>query len=237
MWGLMVKDLYVNRREIGIYSVLAGACSVFLMIPFSARTMEMLGPFYTLLGAVCLLGIFAALGALENGLLLPDEDAGYQQFVLSSPLGVRGQVRSKYYLCLLISLLGAFWCVLLTAISAMVTGMDSGLLLLAVALFYLQICLRAVELPFLFGLGARYGNYVKMGVGLVVIFIVMNHALYGKGFGPQPFYSLLDHISRFSTEQLADRALLWGLSLAGSLALFWVSCHLSCLWYRRRVRQ
>ena len=39
-------------------------------------------------------------------------------------------------------------------------------------------------------------------------------------------------------QQLAGGALLaWGLLLAGSLVLFYVSYYLSCLWYRRRMRQ
>ena len=238
MWGLMLKDLYVNRRTIGIYSAIAGVCSVFLMIPFNAKTMEELGFLYTILGAMCLGGIFMLTGTLENELLLSDETTGYQQFVLSSPMGAKGQVLSKYYTCLLISLLRAFWCILLTEISNMVTGMENGLLLPVIVLFYLQILLRAVELPFLFGLGARYGSYVKMCVGMVLVFSVMNHAMYGKNFRLQTFDSLVEYISGFSMEQLAGGALLaWGLLLAGSLVLFYVSYHLSCRWYRRRMRQ
>lgn len=238
MWGLMLKDLYVNRRAIGIYGALAGACSVFFMIPFNAQTMETLGFIYTMLGVLWLAGIFVLTGALENELLLSDETTGYQQFVLSSPMGGKGQVLSKYYTCLLISLLGAFWCILLTEISDMVTGTENGLLLPVIVLFYLQIFLRAVELPFLFGLGARYGNYVKMCVGMVLLFSVMNHAMYGKNFRMQTFDSLMEYISGFSMEQLADGALLaWGLMLVGSLVLFYVSYHVSCLWYRRRMRQ
>ena len=238
MWGLMLKDLYVNRRAIGIYSALAGVCSVFLMIPFSAQTMEELGFIYTMMGVLWLAGIFVLTGTLENELLLSDETAGYQQFVLSSPMGVKGQVLSKYYICLLISLLGAFWCILLTEISNMVTGTENGLLLPVIVLFYLQIFLRAVELPFLFGLGARYGNYVKMCVGIVLTFLVLNHVLYGKNFRMQTFDSLMEYISGFSMEQLADGALLaWGLMLVGSLVLFYASYYLSFLWYRRRMRQ
>lgn len=238
MWGLMLKDLYVNRRAVGIYSALAGACSVFFMIPFNAQTMETLGFIYTMLGVLWLAGIFVLTGALENELLLSDETAGYQQFVLSSPMGVKGQVLSKYYTCLLISLLGAFWCILLTEISNMVTGTENGLLLPVIVLFYLQIFLRAVELPFLFGLGARYGNYVKMCVGMVLLFSVMNHAMYGKNFQLLTIDRLVDYFNGFSMEQLADGALLaWGLLLAGSLVLFYVSYYLSCLWYRRRMRQ
>lgn len=238
MWGLMLKDLYVNRRTIGIYSAMAGVCSIFLMIPFNAKTMDELGFLYTILGALCVAGIFMLTGTLENELLLSDETTGYQQFVLSSPMGVKGQVLSKYYTCLFISLLRAFWCILLTEISSMVTGMENGLLLPVIVLFYMQIFLRAVELPFLFGLGARYGNYVKMCVGMVLVFSVMNHAMYGKNFRMQTFDSLMEYISGFSMEQLADGALLaWGLLLAGSLVLFYVSYHVSCLWYRRRMRQ
>lgn len=238
MWGLMLKDLYANRREIGIYGALAGACSVFLVIPFNVRTMEKLGFLYTLLGTLCLAGIFVLLGTLENDLLLPDETPDYQQFVLSSPMGAKGHVLSKYYSCLLISLLGAFWCILLTEISNMVTGQENGLLLPVIVLFYLQIFLRAVELPFLFGLGARYGGYVKMSMWIAFIFPVMNHALYSKNFRLYTFQNLMDYISRFSMEQIADGAVLtWGLLLAGSLLLFYVSYYLSCIWYSRRMRQ
>lgn len=238
MWGLMLKDLYANRRDIGIYSALAGACSVFLMIPFSAQTMEKLGFLYTIGGALCLAGIFVLLGALENSLLLADEAGDYVQFVLTSPQGEKGQVQSKYCSCLLLSLLGAFWGILLTEISNMVTGTENGLILPVIVLFYLQIFLRAVELPFLFGLGARYGGYVKMAVGMVLVFLVMNHALYSKNFRLYTFDSLIDYLSGFSMEQLSDGAVLaWGLLLAGSLLLFYVSCHLSCAWYSRRMRQ
>lgn len=238
MWGLIRKDFYVNRKEIGIYSALAGGCSVFLMIPFGAGTMEELGLLYSLIGAIWLIGIFILIGTLENGLLLPDEDCGYEQFVLSSPLGVKGQVLSKYYICLAISLAGAFWCILLAQVSVAVTGVENGLTLVVVLLFYLQIFLRAVELPFLFGLGARYGNYVKMGAALILLFLSLNHMLYGKGRLFRSFEEVLDWLGNFSVEQLADGAVLaLGLAMLGSLALFYGSYYLSCLWYRRRMRQ
>lgn len=238
MWGLIRKDLYVNRKEIGIYSALAGGCSIFLMIPFGAKTMEELGLLYSLLGAMWLIGIFILIGTLENGLLLPDEDCGYEQFVLSSPLGIKGQVLSKYYICLAISLVGAFWCILLAQISITVTGVENELTLVVVLLFFLQIFLRAVELPFLFGLGARYGNYVKMGAGLIMLFLALNHILYGKGRLPGSFEEVLDWLSNFSVEQLADGAVLvMGLAMVGSLALFYGSYYLSCLCYRRRMRR
>lgn len=238
MWGLMIKDLYINRREIGIYSALAGVCSVFLVIPFGPETMEKMGLLYTLLGTMCLAGVFALTGTLENGLLLPDEARGYQQFVFSSPLGLKGQVLSKYYGCLAVSLVGAFWCLLLVYISSAVTGVENGLLLPVIFLFYLQIFLRAVELPFLFGMGARYGNYVKMGVGLILLFLTANHFLYGKISDLPAFDRVMDHISGFSVERLADGMLLsLGLLLMGSLVLFYLSYHLSCLWYRQRMRQ
>ncbi|MFG6355351.1 MAG: hypothetical protein K1W26_00795 [Acetatifactor sp.] len=48
----------------------------------------------------------------------------------------------------------------------------------------------------------------------------------------------MDHISGFSVERLADGMLLsLGLLLMGSLVLFYLSYHLSCLWYRQRMRQ
>lgn len=238
MCGLMLKDLYINRREIGIYSALAGVCSIFLMIPFSPETMEKMGLLYTFLGVICLAGVFALAGTLENGLLLADETQGYQQFVLSSPPGLRGQVLSKYYGCLLISLIGGFWCIFLVYISAMATGVENVLLLPVIFLFYLQIFLRAVELPFLFGMGARYGNYVKMGVGLVLLFLAVNHFLYGKTSGMPAFDQVMDYINGFTMDQMADSVLLFlGLLFAGSLALFYLSYHLACLWYYRRVRQ
>lgn len=187
--------------------------------------MEKLGLLYTLLGTLCLAGIFVLSGTLENGLFLPDEAVGYQQFVLSSPMGIRGQVLSKYCACLLISLLGGLWCVLLTGISQRVTGAKNGLL-------------RAVELPFLFGMGARYGNYVKMAVGMVLIVLTVNHGLYGKGFRWGTFDGIMNSISGFFAKRLTDVAMLvWGLLIAGSLALLYVSYYLSCLWYRRRMRQ
>ena len=65
-----------------------------------------------------------------------------------------------------------------------------------------------------------------------------NHFLYGKISDLPAFDRVMDHISGFSVERLADGMLLsLGLLLMGSLVLFYLSYHLSCLWYRQRMRQ
>lgn len=234
MQGLLLKDLYVYKKEILIFSGLILVCSVLFFIPFSLEQIEYMSILYPI-GKVFFIGcIFFALGAIENGLFSEDEQIGYCQFILSAPQGGKGHVQSKYYECMFINILGAFWCLFICAVSDMLTNVMSGMEIWIMLLFFFQLFLRAVEMPFLFRFGSRYGNYYKTGIGLLVLFVILTYGLYGDISHMRTLEEFLDWFSNLSDTQLSDGSmLLCGILPMLCLIFYYVSYLFSCRAYTK----
>lgn len=234
MWGLMLRDIYVYKKDILIFSGLILICSILFFIPFSAEQIEYMSILYPIGKIFFIAHIFFAIGVIENGLLTEDEQKGYCQFILSAPQGGNGHVLSKYYECMFLNILGAFWCLFICAVSDMLTNTMSSMEIWIMILLFFQIFLRAVELPFLFRFGSRYGEYYKIGIGLLIMFVALAYGLYGDISHMKSLEEFLDWFSNLSDTQLADGSMfLCGILPVLCLVLYYVSYHLSCRAYKK----
>lgn len=234
MWGIMLKDFYVNRKELQIYSGLIFMCSLFFFIPFSEELLEKLSVMYSLFQLIAIFCIFLCIGRIQTAFLSSDERNCYCQFIFSSPCGLRGQVLSKYYSCLFLSIFGSFWCIFLLGINGLVTNRIYSLEIYIMVLFYLQLFLRAIEFPFLFRFGTKYGNYYKTGIVFIILFIIIVYGLYGDISHIPSAYKLIAYIANLDTTALSSKLIfLFGLQPVISLFSFYVSYYISCFCYKK----
>ena len=71
------------------------------------------------------------------------------------------------------------WCFFICFISNKITHTKTDLSIGIIVLFSIQIILRALEYPFLFRYGYKYGRYYKTGIMIAFILAVMAYGLYG----------------------------------------------------------
>lgn len=154
---------------------------------------------------------FLIVGMLESVIMQPDEIKKWGYFTASHPKGVAGQVYAKYVAVLAMSLLFFFvtaisqqWLAAAAFGSARVDLASSYAL--CILLLYIQILLRAAELPFIIRFGTKRGANIKAGIVLGLILAGLIYAL----FGPLPdsfddwFEKLLDTVMGIMNGDIPD---------------------------------
>lgn len=198
MAGLLYKEFILNKKS--LFTSFLGVLFVSIFIFFPARDVVD-SPVYTFAMALTGLIIFAISGAAEQSIFSPDERKKWVDFISSTPLSVKGQVLSKYYFSLLISLATFIYCFLAFSINSVIQGSDCGASSIAYMLLTLQLCIRSVEFPFLVRFGSKHGNNIRIALGNVVLFIVFVYFLFGDMSIFGSFEDFMDCFARFVNAQ------------------------------------
>ena len=153
----------------------------------------------------------------------------------ASPEGVKGYVRSKYLLTFAMSMIGMLSLqtgdFLMEIICAANDAGWFGMANFIPLFFYLQIILRAVDIPLTLRFGLKNGSLVKsiamIVIGIAVMVIVSN-------FGEE----LVDLYEKATEQQLGTAVnLMLGLLPIIALALYWLSYQISCKVYMKGAEQ
>ncbi len=229
MKGLIYKELILNRSSLLqlLLCILSLSCFPFLM----ATGEDFVDLLASLASIVNCCVLFFLLGMFQSKLFEVDEYKKWCHFIASTPKRGTGQVREKYVFLLLLSggMLG--WCFLLQNILNLIYDSDLDVEKLYCMLFFFQVFMNALEIPFLFCFGSKFGELYKAFVFFLVLFGVIIYALFGD-------------LSQFGS---IDTFFDWLLQLASgdgnalgtfqkvfppiSVLLYYLSYRLSCRWY------
>ena len=180
MTGLIYKEWRQNRLYI-ILTAVCGVLAVLVPIPMTMLNGDGLqalaGKQGTVVRVVGLLLGFLGTGALQNLAVRGDDRKAWSVFIASSPEGADGFLRIKYEMIFAMSVVTMSACLLfeqlLGAIVFDVTGKEladiSGVYM---TLVFLQLFLRATDLPFIIRFGDKRGGMIKM-ITIVVLFIAL----------------------------------------------------------------
>ena len=180
MTGLIYKEWRQNRLYI-ILTAVCGAAAVFIPIPLilpgGDGLQALAGERGMIVRVVALLLGFLGVGALQSLALRGDERKGWGVFIASSPETEKGFLRIKYEMIFAMSVVTMSACLffeqLLGAIVFDVTGKEltdiSGVYM---TLVFLQLLLRAIDLPFIIRFGDKRGGMIKM-IAIVLLFIAL----------------------------------------------------------------
>ena len=225
MSGLMYKNFLLFRMELLVIGILQVFISGTVLLTTLAG---MSSPAGTLAMYLCM---FLILGFIESGLFAPDESTAVRSFLISAPTTASGHIESKYYFILLLNL-GVLICCFLTDTIAFAVTADENTMtgVMLVLLLSVSLIMEAFSLPFISYFGANYGATVK-GTALGVLFLLaMLYALFGdiSYFLTNDFMTALEKL-------FADENILLFLSLLpyAAFGLFYASCKLSCILYRK----
>lgn len=183
---------------------------------------------------------FIAAGALQNAVLKGDDRKLWSLFVTSAPEGYKGFLRIKYELILAMILIMTGGIQLFQALfGAMVADTTGetlpGLDQVYIMLIYVQLFLRAVDLPFIVRFGSRRGSTVKMIIliilaVLITLFVVLDPA----DMASNAIIAVTDLMSRDNGRLMGVlTALLPNLVMAA----YYLSYRISCRLYLKGVTQ
>lgn len=189
MWGLIYKDIIMNKKTLIIPAVASAALfmimtgALFFANDSSDEYIETTAQFISLLATIC---VFLPWLDLPTMLIKNDERKAWCGFVSASPVTAKGQVASKYALCFIILVITVnilyFFLqigdIILYSISGK-TAMASAVNI-AVSFAFAIMFIWAVEIPFTVYFGSKTGGAVKMLIFLAVFLGFIIYGLYGK---------------------------------------------------------
>lgn len=231
MAGLLYHNLLLNKTNIVLSWLGILFVSMFLYFPLPSE-LQGSGVYILMMAMVCCL-IFILTGVEQQSIFAVDERKKWADYIATTPVSVKGQVLSKYYFSLLISIATLIYCSLAFRINAVIQGVDSGALTIVVALFVFQLFLRSLEFPFLIRFGSKFGNNSRMVCGLALMFLVFVYLL----FGDLSIFGTFDDFLAWFTKLLSGelfsntRQILVALAPAFAAVLYYLSYRLSCRWY------
>lgn len=180
MAGLIYKDLCIMKKNIMIDILVIVAWSVLIFGMLSQGKEEDVTPVIVLMQLFLYICIFCIISGTQRSLLEIDEIKLYNYFVASTPLLRKKQVRSKYYGILGLSLMGVVWGFVCEHCNYFQKYETKEAVYIFMMLFFIQIILRAIELPFLFYYGQKVGKMVKVLMIVIIAFFAIVYFLFGK---------------------------------------------------------
>lgn len=181
MLGLIYKDWCLLKKEILCYGIVAllfilmSACIPYHAIPLMATTgLDIL--FATMIIAMvplCTMGVSVSL-------VFIDEKRKLSDFIMSSPMGHEQLILSKYLLTLAVCWMPVVLHYFGELIGLFIPGTVSGLIGVTVNAFYGVILYQALEFPFDFRFGSKYGIRYKLCVILLLFYVLMIYLMFGQ---------------------------------------------------------
>ncbi len=231
MAGLLYHNLLLNKTNLLLSWLGILFMSMFLLFPMPSELLY--GGIYTLMMAMICCLIFVLTGVEQQSIFAADERKKWADYISTTPVSVKGQVLSKYYFSLLISIATLIYCNLAFRINAVIQGQDCGAMTIVISLFVFQLCLRSVEFPFLIRFGSKFGNNLRMVGGLALLFLVFVYLL----FGDLSIFGTFDDFLAWFTKLMSGEVfsntvqILVALAPAFAAVLYYLSYQLSCRWY------
>lgn len=238
MWGLALKDIYVGKKDLILYSSIILLLSIIFLIPWSVEAIDYASILLPVGKYLSIVIGFCCLGAIQQGFMAADEAGGFRNYMCTTPLLSHGVVRERYVMNMFSGLILNAWYYFAVHLQIAMTGQNCGEDILVFALFYFQLFMLSLEMPFYFRFGVQYGNYYKTGIVCVFLFLLLAFGLYGDiGNGNSPD-SLLERfitwVAGLDTMQLQKG----GFALVAfapwfSMLCYYVSYRVSCKLYEQ----
>lgn len=249
MFGLLYKDFIVMKKDLLL--CLAGVLgfSVALFVPWGAMleangiATEILNTeamTYAIAPLFSYLCIFFVVSTVQSGIFAHDEKRVWSAYITASPAGSDGQVLSKYYMTLLLSFAVIVWGSICDCICTYISGIQGSAAGIYITFFFVQIFLRAFEMPFIFCFGEKHGRTVKILLISVIVFAGIVYVLFGKLPENTSLDRFFDFLIRFSkNEAIVSNTMLTMAALFPymALGLYYVSYKISCKLYQKGVER
>ncbi|MBO6308686.1 MAG: ABC-2 transporter permease [Oribacterium sp.] len=233
MYGLMYKDLAVNKKNLLI--LFGGFLLMHILQFLGGGELEDENAAF-LITAMSVAMAFMISGAAESYLFAADERKKFAFWVISSQTGVKALVGAKYLFVFVLAVLSVVLSISINALSIDLAGNAANSSALCIMLFYVQLFLRGVEIPFLYAFGTKSGNNVRAVIMMTVALAVSVYLLFGdiSSFGSleDMWKRIFDFLDTEQSPAVIITISVMGLSV---FPLYYLSYVISCRVYKRGV--
>lgn len=246
MKGLLYKEFKQNRTGL-LVTILVPFLVVLLPFVLSSADFELsvAGAFISLNNEAAMskllliLVTYLVAGDMQGKTLMGDDTKKWGLFVASNPEGIQGYLYIKYVfifgMCGLMYVAGTMADYLYCTMGYQVTKQVIEPSVIVTLLFYIQLFLRAIELPFFIRFGMKRGSTIKIILGLLsVLVFTMLVAL-------DPFDIVTKAVGMIDSLRAGDvsDAITLLIALFPFLALgsYYLSYRISCKLYMKGVEQ
>lgn len=232
MTGLVYKEWKQNRLLI-LSMILCGFAPLIVLLLMRGEIKD-IGEAPIRIGG--LIAGFLAAGALQMLVLRGDDRKLWGYWITATPDGYKGFLRVKYEMIFAMIVLFLFtlqcvdrgYCAAAADMGMTEIGEISGI---AVLLCFVQILLRAIDIPFVYRFGSKKGSFVKL-ICLIVLTIILLALLI---LNTERFDTIIDTCKKVVSGQ--NSSLILSIGLVVCLALYYFSYRTTCRLYLKGVEQ
>lgn len=176
-------------------------------------------------------------GDLQARTYMGDDSKKWGYFIASSPEGIKGYMYSKYALilsmCGMFAFLTGFADSLYGAVACQVTHQEYGSMTsLIMVMFYVQLFVRAIDMPFIIRFGMKQGSIIKM---IMFVCVILVFAIVFV-IAPDMVIALGESVGRVMNESNGNGMLvITGVFPYAAIALYVLSYKISCKLYMKGV--
>lgn len=178
MGGLIYKDFLTNRKS--IFTALGAVlyCGIMIIMPNIIDSVEEdMGMVMSLYGLLMFFTMFFISGAFQGNMLKGDESKRWAYFITSTPM-LKKHIEAKYWFILILSMSTVFITSVFDALNCLLFD-SASLQIIIMIMFYIQMFIRAVEIPFCVRFGTSMGGYYRLGILVLVLLAVGIYFLFG----------------------------------------------------------
>ena len=227
MTGLVYKEWKQNRWFI-LSMILCGSAPLIVLLIMRGEIKD-IGEAPIRIGGM--IAGFLAAGALQMMVLRGDDRKLWGYWITSTADGYKGFLRVKYEMIFAMIVLFLFtlqcvdrgYCAVAADVGTRDVGEISGI---AVLLCFVQILLRAIDIPFVYRFGSKKGSFVKLTYLIMLTIFLLALFILNK----DRFDSIIEV---FKT----NSSLMLSVSLVLCLALYYLSYRITCRLYLKGVEQ
>ena len=237
MNGLLYKEFRQNRSML---LIACGIALVLLIMPIKA-VIEASDSKILLFKAAFTVAVFFLTGAVQQIFFQSDEQKLWAYFISATPKSVEGMLWTKYTAVFMVSGICFIYCFIADC-ALCIFAEDSMIAPIIDQLIYIQLFLRAIEIPFWVRFGTKRGSMVKAAFALAIIFAAIIYLLFGdlsifnleKSFAD----SVYEMLSDFTEGNVPDWVfLVQGIFPFAAAALYYFSYKISCKLYLKGVEE
>ena len=232
MTGLVYKEWKQNRWFI-LSMILCGFAPLFVILLLHSEISD-IGETPLRIGGL-IAGVLAA-GALQMMVLRGDDRKLWSYWITATADGYKGFLRVKYEMIFGMVVLFLFtlqcvdrgYCAVAADMGMTDVAELSGI---AVLLCFVQILLRAIDIPFVYRFGSKKGSLIKM-ICLIVLTIILLALLFLNIDRLDTFFDTCRKV--FSVQ---NSPLILSVGLVACLVLYYLSYRITCRLYLKGVEQ
>lgn len=167
-----------------------------------------------------------------------EEKKLWSSFVIASPCGGDGHIKSRYLSILIFNFIAFCWCWLTELFVLIIGDVEESLLFsMYSTFFFINLFVCSIEIPFIVRFGCKRGNNIRAGIILGAIAIIVIYFLFGDISMFSSLDEFINNLMDILSGKKSNSFLIASIAVFPyiSLTFFYISYKISCRLYLKGV--